>query len=525
MPIHTAQNWHVRKPLARGRGGIVATQNRVAGEAGASVLAAGGNAVDGAVTTAFALAAVEPWNSGLGGVGFMLIYSAREDRVRVVDFGPISPMGCKAADYPLVGSGATTRDLFTWPSVKEDRNVHGPLSFAVPGQVDGMGLALERFGTIPFATALAPAIALADQGIAADWFLTLKVATNARELARYATTREVWLPGGFPPVTAPGAPLERLKLPRLADTMRQLATAGRRDFYEGAVAAGIARDVSALGGVLGSEDLRRYQARIVDPVSTGYRGAALALAPALTAGPSMRRALNGLRHERFRRNGPHADAFLAYARVLRDAYSERLATMGEGTDERVPTSTTHLNVIDRQGNMVALTQTLLSSFGSRVVLPSSGILMNNGIMWFDPRSESPNCIAPGKRPLTNMCPVIATREGKPWFAIGASGGRKIFPAVLQIVSFLADHEMTLEDAFHQPRLDASGGDSVTVDPLLPGVVRNALADQYAVETAELVVYPTNYACPSAVLHDAASGENFGVADIMSPWSGAVSEEA
>jgi gamma-glutamyltranspeptidase/glutathione hydrolase len=95
--------------------------------------------------------------------------------------------------------------------------------------------------------------------------------------------------------------------------MRQLATAGRRDFYEGAIAAGIARDVSALGGVLGSEDLRRYQARIVDPVSTEYRGAALALAPALTAGPSMRRALNGLRHERFRRNGPHADAFLAYA--------------------------------------------------------------------------------------------------------------------------------------------------------------------------------------------------------------------
>ena len=150
-PTHRVQNWHVRKPLAHGRGGIVATQNRVAGEAGARVLAAGGNAVDAAVTTAFALAAVEPWNSGLGGVGFMLVYSAQEDRVRVVDFGPISPAGCKPADYPLVGGGTTTRDLFTWPSVKDDRNVHGPLSFAVPGQVDGMGLALERFGTMPFA--------------------------------------------------------------------------------------------------------------------------------------------------------------------------------------------------------------------------------------------------------------------------------------------------------------------------------------------------------------------------------------
>jgi gamma-glutamyltranspeptidase/glutathione hydrolase len=198
--------------------------------------------------------------------------------------------------------------------------------------------------------------------------------------------------------------------------------------------------------------------------------------------------------------------------------------MGEGTDERMPTSTSHLNVIDRYGNMVALTQTLLSGFGSKVVLPSSGILMNNGIMWFDPRPDSANCIAPGKRPLTNMCPVIATRDGKPWFALGASGGRKIFPAVMQILSFLTDHEMTLEDAFHQPRIDASGGDTVYVDPMLPGVVRRALADEYPVEMAELVVYPTNYACPSAVLHDATSGENFGVADIMSPWSGAVAED-
>jgi gamma-glutamyltranspeptidase/glutathione hydrolase len=266
--------------------------------------------------------------------------------------------------------------------------------------------------------------------------------------------------------------------------------------------------VAALGGVLGADDLRRYQARIVDPIVTEYRGAALALAPALTAGPSMRRALHGLRHERFRRNGPHADAFLAYARVLREAYSERLATMGEGVAETAATSTTHLNVIDRQGNMVALTQTLLSVFGSKLVLPSSGVLMNNGMMWFDPRQESPNCIAPGKRPLTNMCPVIATRDGKPWFAIGASGGRKIFPAVMQIVSFLRDHEMTLEDAFHQPRLDASGGDSVTVDPLLPGVVRKALAEEVLVETADSSsTRPTTPAERRAARRG--RGENFG----------------
>src|SRR3990172_4195076 len=175
---HLVQNWAVRKPLARSRHGIVAAQNRIAAAAGAEVLARGGNAVDAAVATSFGLAAVEPWNSGLGGVGFMLIYLVRDKRVQVIDFGPVSPRQLDPADYPL--TGGFTSDLFTWPTVKDDRNVHGPLAFAVPGHVDGIGLALERFGTRPFAELLQPAIELAEQGIAVDWFLTLKAATMAR---------------------------------------------------------------------------------------------------------------------------------------------------------------------------------------------------------------------------------------------------------------------------------------------------------------------------------------------------------
>ena len=522
MLEHLVQNWHVRKPVAQSRGGIVATQNRIAGEAGAKVLAGGGNAIDAAVTTGFALAAVEPWNSGLGGIGFMLVYLAKEDRVEVVDFGPISPRSLDPAAYPL--TGGFTSDLFTWPTVKDDRNVHGPNSFAVPGHVAGLSLALEKFGTIGFADAMKPAIALADQGIAVDWFLTLKVATNTRELSRYPTTRDIWLPNGFPPVTAPGAPLGRLALKNLAGTMRRLADAGPRDFYEGEVAASIARDVKAMDGILGLDDLRNYRARIVQPLETTYRGARIALAPGLTAGPTIQRALAKLEEVKLRPGGPHADAFLAYARILREGYTERLATMGETSDHRDPSTTTHLNVIDRHGNMVALTQTLLSVYGSKVVLPSTGILMNNGIMWFDPRPGSPNSLAPAKRPLTNMCPVIARGgEGKPAFAIGASGGRKIMPAVYQISSFLLDYGMTLEDAFHQPRIDASGGDTVSVDPRLPEAVRKSLADAFATAETELVVYPTNYACPSAVLRDARQGMHSGATDVMSPWSGAVAE--
>jgi gamma-glutamyltranspeptidase/glutathione hydrolase len=519
-PGTQTQNWQVRKPAARSPRGIVASQHRLAAEVGAQTLAAGGNAVDAAVAAGFALAAIEPWNSGLGGIGYMLVYLAKENRVEVVDFGPVSPRALDPADFPL--SGGFAGDLFAWPAVAEDRNVHGPMSFALPGEVDGLGLALERFGTQTLATVLQPAIDLAEGGIAVDWYLTLKVATLASELARYEVTRDIWLPARMPPVTPPDAPLRRLKLAGLADTLRRLARAGRRDFYEGEIAASIAKDIGAMGGVLGPEDLRRYRARIAAPIECGYRGATIALAPQLTAGPSMAWALGRLAGRSFERGGPRADAFVAYAEALREAYARRLTTMGE-SEGLAPSSTTHLNAIDRDGNMVALTQTLLSVFGSKVVLPGTGILMNNGIMWFDPRPGAPNSLAPAKRPLTNMCPVIARREGKPWFAIGASGGRKIFPAVLQIASFLVDHGMSLEDAFHQPRIDASGGEHVGVDPRLPQEVKTALGEEFTVQPAELAVYPANFACPSAVLNEPRSGERVGMSDVMSPWSGAAAE--
>ena len=520
---HLIQNWNVRKPVARSRGGIVATQNRIAGEAGIKILKAGGNAVDAAVATGLALAAVEPWNSGLGGVGFMLVYLAKEKRVQVVDFGPVSPGALNPADFPLVGG--FTSDLFTWPTVKDDRNVHGPNSIAVPGHIAGLSLALEKFGKLKFREVIQPAIALAEQGMAVDWYLTLKIAITAKELSQYPSSANVYLPGGFPPVTPAGANLERLQLNGLAKTLRRLADAGPRDYYEGEIAQSIARDIKAMGGILSADDLKRYHARIVDPINTEYHGAQLALAPNLTAGPSMLHTLDNLRGHTFSRGKPDADAFLAYAKVLREAFAVRLSTMGDITeqgDQRDPACTTHFNVVDSEGNMVAHTQTLLSVFGSKVVLPETGILMNNGIMWFDPRPGTPNSLGPNKRALTNMCPVIAHKDGKAWFAVGASGGRKIFPAVLQLTSFIIDHGMSLDDAFHHPRIDASGGDTVGVDPRMPDAILQKLQSAFPVTLTELAVYPTNFACPSSVVQTA-DGEHFGVGDVMSPWSGAVAE--
>src|SRR5262249_18491090 len=160
----------------------------------------------------------------------------------------------------------------------------------------------------------------------------------------------------------------------------------------------------------------------------------------LTAGPTFRDALEHVGAQ----IGKTLDgsAFAAYAEALSAAYSKRLETMGEGRASAE--CTTHLSVIDCDGNMVALTQTLLSLFGSKVVLPETGILMNNGVNWFDPRPGRPNSLGPAKRPLSNMLPLLGLENDRPWLAIGASGGRRILPAILQLVSFQADFGLSLE---------------------------------------------------------------------------------
>jgi len=164
--MHLTQNWEVRKPGAMSRGGIVAAQSGEAARVGAEILAAGGSAVDAVVATAFALAALEPWNSGLGGIGFMVVHPAGAARAETVAFGPVAPYRLDPAAYPL--TGGTRTELFTWPQVEGDRNMHGPLSFAIPSAVRGYALAVERFGRTPWRDLVAPAVALARQGLPID---------------------------------------------------------------------------------------------------------------------------------------------------------------------------------------------------------------------------------------------------------------------------------------------------------------------------------------------------------------------
>jgi gamma-glutamyltranspeptidase/glutathione hydrolase len=518
MP-HYTQNWHLSKPAASGRRGIVVSQVHAAAEAGVAILDAGGNAIDAAVATALALATAEPWNSGLGGIGFALVHRAGQEKADVVDFGPVAPGKLDASAFKL--TGRIVRDLFAWPEVEGDANIHGPLSFAIPSSAAGYAHMHKQWGKLPLQEVMAPAIALAKRGLPQDWYTTLKIAASAAVLRKYEESARIYLPNGLPPIAPYQGVPGFLQQGRLADTLEYLSRAGLRDQYEGDIAAAIAADVKDMGGVLSAEDLRGCQARVRTAQQLPWRGHTLQLAGGLTAAPTMVRVLEQMTEVPVGQE-PDATWYRALARAMKTAYAERLEGLGEADSNAAETCTTHLTVCDQDGTMVAMTTTLLSSMGSRVVLPKSGILLNNGVMWFDPRPGQPNSIAPGKRPLTNMSPVILRDGNRPWFAAGASGGRRILAAVTQVMNFVATFGMELSKAAHHPRIDVSGPDDVSADRRLPAEVIRMLMADGPTDVVEHGVMPINFACPNAIV-SAADGHRTGISDAASPWSAAVAQ--
>jgi gamma-glutamyltranspeptidase/glutathione hydrolase len=512
---HVTQHWTMSKPSATGRRGIVVSQVKAAAEAGVAILNEGGNAIDAAVATALSLASAEPWNSGLGGIGYALIHRAGQARAEVVDFAPVAPAAAQPSLFKL--TGRMKQDLFAWPEVEGDTNIHGPLSFVTPSAVAGYAEMLQRWGKLPLATVMAPAVALAKRGLPSDWFTAIKIGFSASVLRRYDESARIYLPNGLPPTVAYQGDVGFIHQGRLADTMEHLSRAGLRDLYEGDIAASVAADVKAMGGIVSADDLRGAKARIVPATEYQWRGRTLQLASRLTAAPTMMRVLDQMADVPYGAE-PDAAWFAAFARAMKGAYAERLQGLGDGDD----TCTTHLTVCDQDGTMVSMTTTLLSSMGSRVVLPGSGILMNNGMMWFDPRPDQPNSVGPGKRPLTNMSPIILCDNGRPWLAAGASGGRRILASVAQIMTFIADFGMTPDQAAHFPRIDVSGPDSVAADMRLPDSVIAALQADGPVSVVEHGVLPINFACPNVVVQ-AADGTRTGVSDAQSPWSAAVAQ--
>lgn len=514
---HVTQNWTLAKPAARGRGGMVVSQVKVAAEAGASILAAGGTAADAAVATAFALAAIEPWNCGLGGIGFAQVAGGASPG-ETFDFGPVSPARLDPSAYPM--TGRMKQDLFTWPEVEGDRNVHGPMSALIPSAVAGYALLHERHGRLPWREVLAPAVALARRGLPQDWYTTLKVAASAAVLRLYPESARIYLPNGLPPVAPYQGTTGFFTQGMLPATLERLQHAGSRDFYQGEIAAAVAADMKEMGGFVTAEDLATCQARVLPAVKVPWRGRTLLLSNGLTATPTYCDVMRRMENADFS-GTPSAAWYTQLAASMKAAYADRLTGLGEAENPSADSCTTHLTVCDKDGMMVAMTTTLLSSMGSRVVLPKSGVLMNNGVMWFDPRPGTPNAIAPRKRPLTNMSPIIATdAQGRPEIACGASGGRRIMAAVFQTLSFVADFGMDPEVAAHHPRIDVSGPEHVSADRKLPEAVLAALRAAGPLEEVDHGVIPINFACPN-IIRRGADGGVVGVSDLASPWSGAV----
>ena len=488
----------------------MAAQHKRAAEVGAAVLEAGGDAVDAAVATSFAIGVVEPWMSGLAAGGCMQIWRAGEARAHTVDYGMRSPRGLDPADYPLA-QGGKAQDLFAWPLVKDDRNVQGATAVAVPGVVAGMELAHKRFGRVAWRELVAPAAALAREGMLLDWYAGLMIASNARALSRDRDAAALFLEDGqWPPLISWTAVTEKhLDQRKLSHTLETIAKEGPQALYGGDVGRALAKDIQDKGGSLSVEDLAGYRPHMVDALEVPYRGGRVFAAPGMTGGPTLALALNNLRKK-------EKPGYIDYARALNAAWSERLQTMGDKEG-----CTTHFSVVDRAGNLCSVTQTLLSVFGARVVSPSTGIPLNNGIMWFDPEPGKPNSLAPGKRCLGNYCPVVAETPDGRRFALGASGGRKILGTVLQMSSFMIDHGASLEEAFHRPRIDMSGEGRVIADRALPPDVIKQLGEFMTTTTVRRGIFPYAFAVPAGVLREREM--NMGCTEIMSPWGDAVAQ--
>jgi gamma-glutamyltranspeptidase / glutathione hydrolase len=513
----------VTKPSVRSKSGIVVSQNRVASAIGARVLKEGGHAADAAVATALALGVVEPWMSGIGGVGAALVFEAKTGKVTALDFGGRSPAALDPADFPLTrGEDA---DLFGWPMVKDSRNTVGAKAVVVPSEPAGLGLLHRTFGRKCWRDLVAPAVRLADDGPVVDWYTTLMIATEMGDLVKDPGARARFLPGGVPP-QAPAAtaahPVMRLPMPDLARTLKALADDGPGALYKGALARAIAGDVQAMGGYLSEADLASYEAQAVVPLEIHFGRHTICVLPELNGGPTLAVAFKDLVTRRTK-PGPEPDGatFAAYAAALQTAWADRLRRMGDAGERTAPTSTTHFAVVDRDGNVVTLTQTLLSQFGARIVLPSTGILMNNGINWFDPRPGGPNALRANARVLANYSPAIMTGADTV-IGIGGCGGRKILPAVFQLLAMIAEFGFDLDRAFHSPRIDVSGGARVAADRRMPAETIAALATAFDIVLAEPVVCSHPFTIASAARRSA--GLNEGATEPEQPWAEAVAEE-
>jgi gamma-glutamyltranspeptidase/glutathione hydrolase len=501
-PALTAESADPHAPFNYvGRKGMVVAAHPLAAQAGLDMLKAGGNAVDAAVATAFALNAAEPFASGIGGGGFMLIYIARSHKVTVVNFREKAPAA--ATPGMFAGKGKTQAEL------RQERGT----AVGVPGMLAGWSYALRAYGTRTLAEAAARAIEIAERGFPVGATFSQidkdeyeKLVKNAGETTRY-------LNGGIP--YEPG---EVFRNPELAATLRLIAARGVEEFYKGGIARKIVDAVRAKGGAMTLEDLAAYRAVEVEPISGTYKGALIyTIPPPGTGGLHLLQLLSiaeGWPLREWGHNSPdyihHLAEAMRFIFADKERYDgdpdfvslplERLLSKDHAREIREKISaekvagvykagpfdpvrdrkenTTHVGVIDKDGNIVALTQSINDFFGTGIVPEGTGFLLNDHMADFSVDPKSPNAPSPGHRPVSNMGPMIMFKDGTPFLSIGSPGGMRIFPSLAQIILNVTEFGMSLDEAIEAPRFysDAADGKArpVAVEPRIPDTVLKAL---------------------------------------------------
>ena len=473
-----------------GRGGMVATSQPLAAQAGLEVLQAGGNAVDAAVAVAATLCVVEPGSTGIGGDAFALIWPAAEGKLFGLNASGPAP-GRLTAEL-LRDRGHQTMPEF------------GPLSITVPGALRGWLLALERFGTMGLDTLLRRPIAYAEEGFPVSEIIARSWKKAQALLLANDDSRRVWLPGGKAPAAG-----QLFRNPEFGATLRLLAEEGVGPFYEGDIGRQIADAVQAAGGVLAVEDLAGYQAEWVEPIwaefAPGQRiyeippngqGLTALLALKLAAGLELDGVEYGsadywhLLIEAMKLAFADAQAYIGDPRygpvpveaLLSDAYNGRrreLISLGEARspgpgNPRQQGDTVYLCVVDGQGNMVSWIQSLYEGFGSGLTAGTTGVQLQNRAANFVLEEGHPNQVGPGKRPYHTIIPGFITRDGQPWCTFGVMGGFMQPQGHLQVGLNLLQYGMTPQAALDAPRFRWLRGKEVALEAPVPRSVRDEL---------------------------------------------------
>ncbi len=428
------------RPVRGARGAVVAG-HPAAVAAGLRILDRGGTAVDAAIATAAAVAVARPHMSGIGGDGFLLVYDAGTRRVTAVNGGGPAP-------------AAASPDRF--PQGIPDR---GPHVSTVPGVVDGWGRAWERFGRLPWAELLEPAIELAARGVAVYEPLAAWIRHYRAKYAADPECARTLMPRGRPPVLG-----ERLVQADMAASLRLLATHGAREFYEGELARAYVRHLAAIGGLTTAEDLKRCAATVDEPVSGGYRGHRVYSQPPMSQGWMLIQMLRTLDSQDLRALGAgSASTVVAQAAAVRRAFADRDRSFG---DPRVVAftladvlperdgDTTSLSVVDAEGNAVSMVQSLWVDAG--VMVPGTGILLNARLNSQNVTPGHPDCVAGGKTPVYTLHTFMVTKDDALVALGGTPGGNSQVQTNLQVVTNLLDFGMGAQEAVEAPRFVAGG---------------------------------------------------------------------